>query len=175
MASKSNAAEAIRRLATQYQQMVEAADMLDQIGSLENAAKEAKAATEAARAEAEAARAETVKAKDEAKKAKDKVAAVMSDAEELALVKVQEGEVKAQEMVADAKARAQQILNAAALDAANVTVGIEAKVAELSATRDALEHGVSELQAQIVTKQAEAEELEKRLAKAQASIAKILG
>lgn len=175
MASKSNAAEAIRRLATQYQQMVEAADMLDQIGSLENATKEAERAAAVARAEADAAQADAAKAKADAKTAKDKVAAVMSDAEELALAKVQEGDIKAQELIADAKARAQQVLTKASLDAANATVGIEGKVAELSATRASLEQSLVDLQGQIDAKQVEAEELEKRLAKAQASIAKLLG
>lgn len=175
MANKSTAAESIRRLATQYQQMVEAADMLDQIGSLENAAKEAEKATAAARAEADSAQADAAKAKADAKTAKDKVAATMADAEEKALVIAQQAEIKAQELIADGKARAQQILTKASLDAANATVGIEGKVAELSATRASIEQSLVDLQSQIDAKQVEAEELEKRLAKAQASIAKLLG
>lgn len=175
MSSKSNAAESIRRLAVQYQQMVEAADLLDSIGSLEQAAAEAKKAAEAARADTAAARAEADKAKAEAKKSKEKVDKILSDADGEALAKVQEAEIKAQGIVADAKAKAEQITNKAAVDVADATAGVAGRVAELTTMRLRLEQELAALQNDIDAKKAEADDVEKRLAKAQAQVAKLLG
>lgn len=175
MASKSTAAESIRRLAVQYQQMVEAADLLDQIGSLENATKEAEKARADAVAEAEAAKADTAKAKDEAKKAKDKVAAIIAEAEGKALEIVQAAEIKGQEVVASAVARADAAVSKAAVDVADATAGVASRVAELTTTKLRLEQDVASLQNAISAKQAEAEGIEARLAKAQAQVAKLLG
>jgi peptidoglycan hydrolase CwlO-like protein len=72
MSKHTDAADAIRRMAKQYEQMVVAADILDQIGSLDNAAKEAQAVATAMQAEVATAKEELAKAKADIKAAKAK-------------------------------------------------------------------------------------------------------
>lgn len=67
MADKFTAAESIRRLAKQYEDMVAAADALEAIGKLEQVTAEAGKQADAARADAEAAKAELSKVKEKIK------------------------------------------------------------------------------------------------------------
>jgi len=144
MATKQIAAESIRRLAIQYQDMVAAAEALESIGSVEGAAEEAVKARAAAEKERDAVKAELAAAKEKLKDAK---------ADALALVEA--GKAQAQEaknaaldeaavIIADGKLKALEIIKAAEAQSASATADVteklsamNAKLKELSAEVDA--------------------------------------
>ena len=167
--------DTIMRFAKDYEQMVKAAEFLKEIGTNEQIAEELKAAADAARKEAETAQDEVKKAKDDAKKAKEKVAEMIGKANDQALEVVREGELKGQAMVDAAVSRAAEIVSRAEQDAAAMRSGIAGQVAQLTSTKVNLEQDVAGLQIIAETKRLEIEQLESRLAKVQAQIAKYLG
>ena len=168
-------ADTINRFAKDYEQMVKAAEFLKEIGTNEQIADELQAAAEAARKEAAAAQDEAKKAKEDAKKAKEKVAEMILKANDQALEVVREGEQKGQAMVDAAAVRAGDIIAAAERQAADRTAGVAGQVAQLTSTKVHLEQDVAGLQIIAETKRLEIEQLEARLAKVQAQIAKYLG
>lgn len=168
-------ADTINRFAKDYEQMVKAAEFLKEIGTNEQIAEELQAAAEAARKEAAAAQDEAKKAKEDAKKAKEKVAEMILKANDQALEVVREGELKGQAMVDAAVSRAAEIVSRAEQDAAAMRSGIAGQVAQLTSTKVNLEQDVAGLQIIAETKRLEIEQLESRLAKVQAQIAKYLG
>lgn len=175
MSDKIRIADAIDRQAKTYQAIIDAAQMLRELGQIEQVTAEQKAAAEAARKEAAAAQDEAKKAKDDAKKAKEKVAEMIGKANDQALEVVREGEQKGQAMVDAAASRAAEIVSRAEQDAAAMRSGIAGQVAQLTSTKVNLEQDVAGLQIIAETKRLEIEQLEARLAKVQAQIAKYLG
>lgn len=168
-------ADTINRFAKDYESMVKAAEFLKEIGTNEQIAEELQAAADAARKEAEAAQEEAKKAKEDAKKAKEKVAEMIGKANDQALEVVREGEQKGQAMVDAAASRATEIVSRAEQEAAAMRSGIAGQVAQLTSTKVHLEQDVAGLQIIAETKRLEIEQLEARLAKVQAQIAKYLG
>lgn len=175
MSKKITAAETIEALANQYRAMVEAADMLKQIGSLENAVVEAKKAIEAAAVERDAAQAEVAQAKADAKKAKEKTA------EFYASINATADEIRAkaaadvEQMIAAAEVRADGIVAQAQQEAAAAMSGLADKKARLAKDVETLVAQVDQKSAELVARSVEVADLEKRLEKAQAQIAKLLG
>lgn len=175
MSKKITAAETIEALANQYRAMVEAAEMLKQIGSLENSLVEAQKAAAAARAERDAAQAEAAEAKDTAKKAKEKTAAFLAsinaEADELRA----KGQADVLAMVATAEATADGVVAQAKVEAEALLSGVAAKKASMTKDVETLQGKMDELVTNITSKTAEVADLEKRLEKAQAQVAKLLG
>jgi chromosome segregation ATPase len=175
MSSKVQAAEAIEALANQYKQMVEAAEMLKKIGSLENAAKEAQKACEAAKDEAEAAKLEADLAKNDAKKAKGKVVEMLDKAIADANETVLQGKQKADQIVAEAESRATEINLAASERISSALADVNANrskvLAEIADAKQLLEGLMLDIQ----SKTSEANEAQKKLDKVQAQITKLLG
>jgi chromosome segregation ATPase len=175
MSSKVQAAEAIEVLANQYRNMVEAAAMLKQIGSLENASKEAQKAAEAAKDEAEAAKLEADLAKADAKKAKTKVTEMLTKAAEDANDALAAAQEKADAIVAQANAKAAEIDQAAVDRLAGALADVNANRARIINEINNAQDRLDGLTIDIAAKTAEAEEAQKRLDKVQAQIAKYLG
>lgn len=126
--SKQDAANSIRQLAVMFQGMTAAAEALDTIGSIEQATKEAQAATAKAGADRDAALLELDKAKDDITAARQTAEKVMVEAER-----------EANDLIAKANLRAAQIEQAAD-DAAKVKMEEANKEADasISASRDVL-------------------------------------
>ena len=172
MSDKIKVAEAIERQAKTYQAIIDAAAILKEIGSLEQASAETKAAAESARKEAEAAHTEAKQAKADAKAAKDKVAEMLAKAADQVLDVVADGEIKAKGIINGAELRASEIVAAAERSAADRTSGITTQIAQLTAIKGGIEQDIATLGAVADGKLKEVEALESRLAKAQAQIAK---
>lgn len=175
MSKKIQAAEAIEVLANQYRAMVEAAEMLKQIGSLDNATAEARKALEAAKDEAEAAKLEADLAKADAKKAKAKVVEILDkakiDADEIIAAAVAQGAKE----VGGAQMKADSIVAAAQARADALVADVENRRTAISRDVDRLVEQHESLALDIKAKTDEVADLEARLAKAQAQIAKLLG
>lgn len=175
MANKIQSADAIRRLAIQYQAMVEAADLLESIGSLEQASKEAEKAASAARENLKIAEEELASVKAETKKAKAKGDDVIALAVGAGNEKLEQADLEAKAIVAAANEQADLIVAKARKDADAITSGVESRRTAIAADVDALTKRADLMTAVIADKTAEVNDLELRLAKAQAQIAKILG
>ena len=167
--------DTILRFAKDYKDMVAAAEYLKEIGTFEQIAEECKAAAEKAKAEQAKAEAEAKAAKADAQKAKDKAAEIVAKANDQALEVLREAEQKGQSIVDGAASRAAEIQSRAEQDAAIARSGIAGQVAQLTSTKVSLEQDVATLNHVVETKRIEVDDLEKRLAKAQAQIAKYLG
>lgn len=167
--------ETILRFAKDYKDMVQAAEFLKEIGTNEQIAEECKAAAAKAQVEQAKAEAEAKAAKADVAKAKDKAGEILIKANDQALEALREAEQKSQAIVDGATVRAGEIVAAAERQAADRTAGVAGQVAQLTSTKVSLEQDVASLQDVIGRKQIEVEDLEKRLAKAQAQIAKLLG
>ena len=175
MSDKIRIADALDRQAKTYQAIIDAAQMLRELGQIEQVTAEQKAAADAARKEAESAQDDVKKAQGEAKKAKDKAAEIVAKANDQALEVLREAEQKGQSLVDGAAVRAGDIVATAERQAADRTAGVAGQVAQLTSTKVALEQDVATLNHVVETKRIEVDDLEKRLAKAQAQIAKLLG
>ena len=159
MSKHTDAADAIRRMAKQYEQMVIAADILDQIGSLDNAAKEAQASVASSQAEAVAAKAELAKAKDAVKDAKAKAEDIIADAKE-----------KAAGIVADATAKAGVLTEESISKIEAVRVSVKAG---MDADQKAAQDRADVLAALIAERQKAVDALNEKVADAEARFEKV--
>ena len=143
MTIHNDAADSIRRLARQYEQMVVAADLLDKFGSLETATKEA-----------EVARAKAAKARDEAiaayARTMDDLEAVRKQAKEIAA----KAAATAESMVDAAKINAQGIVEAANTAAAQISNTAALKAAESEQAAVQRKHAIAADIAQAIAERA---------------------
>lgn len=125
MADLITAAEAIRRMAVQYKAIVEVADLLQEVGQLENAAKEARATYDAAQADLAKAKADLAKVKEQGKKALDDHAAKAVKMGDEALATAEgikhEAEVGAAEILKKAQDEAAALVAQAATEKARMS------------------------------------------------------
>jgi hypothetical protein len=166
MSKFSDAATTIRKAAQKYEQMVNLAQMLDSIGSLEQIAEENKSAAEKSRAAA-------AKAKSEADKAKAKLDECRQDAADIIRDATAEGEniVDAARIAAGDQAEA--IVKAAQHQAALIVALANAEKDELSSEIGGLQKSVVDAKAELATAQAEKEQIEKALADADKKLAEV--
>lgn len=169
----TDAADVIRKIVRQNEQLVLAAQILDEFGSFENAVQETKKALSGVRGETEEAKAELVKAKAAITKAKEtaetilskaafEADAVVSGARESEVSIINAASVKADKVQSDALAAT----NAQQAALKSMTDNLAAKRDELQASCDALAIKERELVEQ-------ADAAESRLAKVRAQIAKL--
>lgn len=173
--AKLQAAENIRRFAEQYKALVEAADLLDGIGSLELAAAEAKSAAETAKKELEEIKAETAKAKAAQKKVVDAVQAEFEEQRAVAQKMLDDTKIHAEELKKASEQAAQSIINAANDQADKV----KAEALQISNSAGEMQtnarNEVALLQVEIEQKAAELKAVEDQLAKLKARIASFIG
>jgi chromosome segregation ATPase len=172
---KGTVAQDLRRFATFFKDLSDAADTLDNLQSLESGIAASKKAADDAAAQAAEAKAEATKAKKDVDAAKAKADKIIADANDQALAKLQEADQKAQAIVDGAVVEGAKTLSRAQAEADNVTAAIAGQVAQLTSTKISLEQDLAGLNHAVEAKRIEAADLETRLAKAQASIAKLLG
>jgi len=175
MSNKITVAENLERLALQYQAVIDAAAMLKEIGKLEQVMAEAKKAAAAAGAELDGVKESLAKAKAEAKKVKEKEAEVIAAAEAKAAVMADEAVASAAATVANAESVAKSIIDKANAGAAAINEAANAEAKKLSDLIGEKNSLVAGLDADIAQKTAFAKDLEARIEKAQAQVAKLLG
>lgn len=165
--SKQDTAIALRRLANLVKGVIQAADDIEAIGSLENSTREATEARDKAQAERDAALAELSDAKAKGakavKEAKDKADKLLDDAQALA-------DSKAAETLGRADAYATQITKDAAEQVAQALVRgnadldmVRRDVDSLTGQRAAMTTEVADLEAKAKFAQAEHDKLTKAL------------
>ena len=175
MSKFNEAADVLKRHALKYEQLMDAAAALAEVGSLEQAAREAGVAKDKAEAERDAALAESAKAKDDAKRNKDKAAHLLAIAE-----------LEVSQMLEAAKATAGATADAIVFDATNRADAVikagdakrEAAMGAAARARDELAAAESATRAAEVRLDqlvAETKDAETKLKRAQDSIKKLLG
>lgn len=175
MGKKTDAANAIRQLAVQYQGMMEAADLLEQTGSFEQAAAEAKAAAAEAAAAREAALVTLSETIERISKVEDEAKSIESKANADALAIVAAAESKAQGIIDQAKADGAAKI-AGLLGPANDQLAVlTAEAKRLSDAISMEEETLRQLRAQTQQANDDAKAAEKKLAAVRNTIAKLAG
>lgn len=173
MASKSTVAESIKRLAILYKDMVEAADAIEQIGSIEQAVSEAKAARMAAEAERDSVIADLKKAKDGVKKAKDDADRTIADGKEVATEIIAAANAAAQSITDSATEQGQALIDSAKEQREETLKDLDGEAAvwrdRILQLQDETAHAVSVRDAA----EAAAKDAQAKLDKVQASIRKL--
>lgn len=172
MAQLQDTAGDLRRAANFFKGVIAAADVIERIGSLENATKEAQGACDMAVADRDKALAELADAKAKGAKAvkdaKDKVEGMLADAQAKADALVAESkafvEMNANDMITKAEAQAADVMAKANAAVANA----EQAHHDLSVKRTALATEVADLEAKAKAAQAEYDKLTKALEKLKA-------
>jgi F0F1-type ATP synthase membrane subunit b/b' len=174
MADKFTAAESIRRLANLYKDMSDAADALESIGKIEQITKEQNAQADAARKQADGAKADLALVKDEVAKAKQSAKDIVAKANDQALAKLGEADQKAQAILDGATVEANRLVVQAHQAAKDQSAGVAGQVAQLTSTKLGLEGDIQALTIARNQLIADTDDLEKRVAKAQAYLAKLV-
>jgi len=174
MSKHTDAADAIRRMAKQYEQMVVAADILDQIGSLDNAAKEAQALVATSQAEAAVVKAELAKMKDALKDAKAQAKEVLADAEEKAEKALTEANIKAGILVNNATERAETIRVSVREGLAADEKAAQARADVLAALIEERQKKAAEINEKVADAEARLEKAEKQMASMKAKLASLV-
>lgn len=172
---KITAAGAIRSLANKYAAMNEAADILEQLGSLDNATAEAIRDKEAAIADKKAALIELEKAQGALKQSKDQAKAILEKSVVDANEWVAGAKSESEAIVKEAKAQAQDILSKASNDNLVALSMVKSNI-------DSASDKLSKINEELEAKKAELANLDELIAQSQekhlaakAAIAKILG
>jgi predicted nucleic acid-binding Zn-ribbon protein len=172
--NKITAADSIRRLATQYQDMMAAADLLEEIGSLEQASKEAKAATHDANVDRASALAELAEAREAVAKAQADATDILQQAKFEADIKATDIKIAAEQEAATIRANAER-------EAAALLAPAQARLDKLAGqARDvenataAAQNELGAIRARIALATEEADAAEKRLAEMRAAISKLV-
>jgi len=170
-----DAADVLNREAKRYEALKGAADALNAIGSIEQAAAEAKARAKLHKDEADAAQVELTKIKANITKQKADLSARLEAEEADQVTSKRESAAAATTLKIRASTQAAEIITQANAKAdAAIAIG-EAKVQELKAAKVQLEDELVAINASIQSTTDAAQAAEGRLAKAQAAIAKLLG
>ena len=175
MSKFNEAADVLKRHALKYEQLMGAAAALAEVGSLEQAAREAGVAKDKAIAERDIALADNAKAKGDAERNKIKAEQLLTSAE-----------LEVAQMIEAAKATAGATADAIVFEATNrAEANVKAGDAKREAAMEAAARARDELAAaEAATRAAEdklaalvaaTEDAEVKLKKAQAAIAKLLG
>lgn len=160
MGKTSQAVENVRSLAAKLTSIVELCDVLDRIGSVENAEAEALKRVEKVNAEVEKAKKELLKVEENIKKAQDGVAAHNSIGEKV---------------INEAKQEAAKIIDEAKAKAKSVTDNAKTKAQSVIDEADKKQSLANDINVAIETKQKELSELEGKIASLKEHAAKILG
>lgn len=173
MSKALEAADAIRRAAKQYESFVAAADILEQIGSLENAFGEGQKAVDAIRAEVEEAKTEIANLKANAVKVKAEQDNLLAAAKAAAAGIEDGARMRAEIIIREAGARASEVEKQAKA-AGDVHLGyVSTEAAKLAEQRDALASEVAMLTERANLANEAADAAEKRLAKVKDTIVKL--
>lgn len=175
MTRAHDAADAIRRMAKQYENMVAAAEILEQIGSLENATTEAVAARVAAEKSRDAAINAQVAAQQSVAAAVEESEKIISEAKKSAATSAQKAKARADEIVSLATEKGEGLIAAAEARAAQINADAIAKQdAAKSATASAASRE-KDINARIKAAEDELADLQGKIDALKAQAAKLLG
>lgn len=174
MADKFTTANSIRNLAVMFEGMVAAADTLDKLGSIEQATKEAQSATASAQLERDQALNQLAKAKDQLAASKQAAAMLDQAAAESSANIVAQANQAADNIKADAYAKATAMIDDAAIKANDQASSFNGQLAVLQGKVDALMTEVAEISARKLDMQSAAEVAEARLIKVQSQLRKMV-
>jgi colicin import membrane protein len=175
MTDKLKAADLIERQARTFQAIIDAAAALREIGSLEQAAAEAKQAAAEARKERDEASDDLKLAKLAIKEAKEKAKEIFNEARVSAAEVEAKAKANAEVVKSMGHEAAQSVIEQAETKAQNILAGVASDKAMLERDVLHLTEKRNAIDAEISEKEKTADALEARLAKAQAQIAKLLG
>lgn len=175
MGKYHDAADVLKRSASKYKSLMDAAAALDEVGSLDQAAEEAKKAAEAARAEILQVQSELGASKDELKEHKAKVAALKKADQAKADELMQSAQDDAKAIIDAANATAAQIKADAQLNIESLLAQGRAGQAELGRVVEEQKATLQQIEQAKEAKLKEIVDLESRLSKVQANIARLLG
>lgn len=169
----TDAADAIRRAARQYQAFIQAAEILDKFGSLENATAEGQRALSAIRGEVESVKTELAALKAQSMAVQTEQAEIIANANATSAAIMDDGKEKAEAIINLAQTQAQNITHDAQIAASSIKGSAERESADLYAKVASLKGEVASLNERATTAQAEADAAEKRLTKVKDAIAKL--
>lgn len=175
MGKSTDAADAIRRAAKQYEHFIVAADLLDKLGSLENAIAEAKTQVDVITQEREAAQAEYTNLQHALTKKKAELKQASEAAQAKADKIIDDADAARLTIIADANEQAKQIVEGALISKSSELGALQSKV---SAVQDALATALADERAatnRAAEANAAADDAEKRLAKVKATLASLNG
>lgn len=175
MSKYHQAADTLKREASRYAALNEAAKALDEIGSLDQAATEAKSRAIANTAEADSIRADIDKLKISAKKLADAQAEKQKEADNIYAQSIAEANAKHYIIVAEAQAKAEKIASEAKIVAEQNIQTLSTQIESMDATKVELLNNIAILIQNSVIANADADAAERRLAKVKSSIAQLAG
>ena len=175
MSAYNDAALALERQAVKYEGLMAAAKTLREIGALDQAAKACQAEAAVAKKELDGLQADIKKAKADLKSQNEKIALAAEEAKIKVDGLLAGADYEAKARIDAATEVAEQIKAAAKAEADIYLASSRKKAEKLAAEKMTLEQQISANLDALAAQKAEAEDLEKRIAKAQASIAKLLG
>lgn len=173
MSDKITVAESIRRVAVMFQNMVEAADMLESIGSLEQAKKEADAARVAAEAARNSSIVEAEKVAQTVNAAKTEAAELIADAKFKASDLEVGAHAKADAIIADAQRAADAIVADSAGAASQAVAEMTAQIVQMRLTLATLTEEVAKAKTDKEAAEADTDAAQARLASIQEAIRKL--
>jgi predicted nucleic acid-binding Zn-ribbon protein len=173
--SKLNAAKSIRNLASLYRDMEAAAEALEQIGSLDQAAEEAKKAVTLAQAELANLNGKKDDARRKVTEAEEKAEAIKTQAEQQVAETLRAAQERADATVANGRAIAEAAIAEAKGKAASAIAAAEDRIAVLRDTGDLVREEVAKLRLERNKAQDELIAIEDKLAAARDELRKLLG
>lgn len=169
MSKLTDAADAVRRAAQMYENFVTAAAVLDRLGSIEQAEREAQDAVDKANRERLSAEAALKTAQDAATEQEAANAAAVQKAHDDAAAIVSKADEYARQSKADAEAQASEILKAADRSAEEVRSAGEAAKRLFESNRDAVKAELFDMEAKRDAAAEELAEVEGKLKAAEAA------
>ncbi|MFA6972400.1 MAG: hypothetical protein WC208_13525 [Gallionella sp.] len=173
MSKFHDAAQVLKREAIRFAALNQAAEALEELGSIDQAATEAKARAEAFTKEADVVKAEVDALKASAAKLKEAQASKQKEADAAHAQLMVDANVRHDQLVAEATAKAQSIVSNAE-DTANARIAsAEKQLATMQKIKEALSAQCDELHEKQKAATTEAEIAESRLSKVKEAIAKL--
>lgn len=173
MAKATDAANAVRRAAKQYEAFMQAAEILETIGSLDNAAQEGLAALDVVRADIDL-------AKNELVATQTKTAAIIAEhdniiakANEVAKKTIEAAKIKENEIISNAECKATSFCNEAKSKAGEMISAAQLEADGLQLMCDTMRADIEHLTARAREANESAEAAERRLEKVRSSISKL--
>jgi len=175
MSDYSEAADAVLKLAKQHEHLVKAAEMLQKIGSFEQAADEAKARSVKAQKDSDDAADRLSALKNSALEVEGKVKELLAKGKEQASTMIDEAVQKSNELFGTAKAKADDVLRDARIEAERMKADVSASLEQSRVQKANMDALANQAQVKTDTAIRELAELTGKIAQARAEVKRMLG
>lgn len=175
MANESAMADAIRRLAIQYQQMTEAADLLESIGAGKSFLASLEIQKEAGVRELDKLNGDISDAESKLSEHLDKHAQVVSASDEHRTAKMQEAAEEADKIVREARVKAENIASSLVTDQTSLLDNLKKNITRSKSELKKVVGQLDESTVSLATKQSEFDEISSKVADIKQTLAKMLG